>query len=60
MSKKVKVRKEFIMQAHEAACSEWKKNIEKELPELFPAIKFEVGKWYIGWSIFSGNKLLGL
>ena len=38
-------RKEFIIQAHKEACSEWKQNIEKEFPKLFKQA-LEVGKWY--------------
>jgi hypothetical protein len=39
-------RKEFIKKAHSAACSEWKKNIEKEFPKLFKEDALVVGKWY--------------
>ena len=39
-------RKEFIKKAHSAACSEWKKNIEKEFPKLFKEYALVVGKWY--------------
>jgi hypothetical protein len=39
-------RKEFIKKAHSAACSEWKKNIEKEFPKLFKKDALVVGKWY--------------
>jgi hypothetical protein len=39
-------RKDFIKQAHESACSDWKKNIEKEFPKLFKKDNLEVGKWY--------------
>jgi hypothetical protein len=38
-------RKEFIKKAHSAACSEWKKNIEKEFPKLFKKDKTPYG-WY--------------
>lgn len=41
----LKVTEEFIREAHEAACSEWKSKIEKEFPELFKC-ELEVGKWY--------------
>lgn len=30
-----KSREEFIIEAHDAACSEWKKRIETEFPKLF-------------------------
>jgi hypothetical protein len=40
-------RKDFIKQAHEAACSQWKKNIEEEFPELFKQDALVVGDWYI-------------
>lgn len=42
----MKVRNEFILEAHKAACSEWKAKIEKEFPKLFPKTVFEVGEWY--------------
>jgi len=32
---KIEISKEFVLEAHKAACSDWKKRIEKELPELF-------------------------
>lgn len=44
--KKVKVRKEFILEAHKAACIDWKQRIEKELPELFES-EFKVGDWVV-------------
>jgi hypothetical protein len=39
-------RKEFIIQAHSAACSDWKTKIEKEFPKLFKKDQLIVGKWY--------------
>lgn len=39
-------RKEFIKQAHSAACSEWKEKIETEFPKLFKKDELIVGKWY--------------
>ena len=39
-------RKDFIKQAHEAACSQWKKNIEYEFPKLFKQDALLAGKWY--------------
>jgi hypothetical protein len=40
-------RKDFIKQAHESACSDWKKNIEKEFPKLFKEDDLKiVGNWY--------------
>tara|TARA_R110000796_G_scaffold156853_1_gene273622 strand:- start:852 stop:1373 length:522 start_codon:yes stop_codon:yes gene_type:complete len=38
-------RKDFIKQAHESACGQWKKNIEDEFPKLFKK-DLIVGKWY--------------
>jgi hypothetical protein len=38
------VPKDFILEAHESACSTLKTKIENQFPELFP--KAEVGKWY--------------
>ena len=34
------VDEEFIKQAHEAACSDWKSRIEDKFPELFPTNKY--------------------
>lgn len=42
----VEIRKEFVKQAHSASCSEWKRKIEKEVPELFKREFVEEG-WYI-------------
>lgn len=41
-----KITKEFIIEAHKAACSDWKNRIEKEFPEAFPK-GLEIGKWYV-------------
>ena len=38
---------EFIKRAHEAACSEWKKEIETEFPKLFPKAKHTESGWYM-------------
>lgn len=47
-----KVSKEFIMEAHRAACPDWKSRIKSEFPEAFKP-QFEVNKWYkIDESIF--------
>lgn len=37
--------KEFIIEEHTNACSEWKEKIEEKYPELFKP-ENEVGKWY--------------
>jgi hypothetical protein len=39
-------RKEFILRAHESACSDWKSKIETEFPKLFKGTKLVVGNWY--------------
>jgi hypothetical protein len=39
-------RKDFIKQAHDAACSQWKRKIKKEFPKLFKEDDFVVGKFY--------------
>lgn len=39
-------RKEFIIEAHKAACEEWKLRFEKEFPKLFKERGLEAGKWY--------------
>jgi hypothetical protein len=39
-------RKDFIKQAHDAACSKWKKNIEDEFPKLFKQDALVAGKYY--------------
>ncbi len=41
--KTVEVSVDFIKEAHQSACANWKQRIEKELPDLFN--KLEVGKW---------------
>ena len=43
---KVEVSVDFIKEAHQSACANWKQRIEKELFDLFN--KLEVGKWYKG------------
>jgi hypothetical protein len=44
-------RKDFIKQAHENACSDWKKNIEKEFPKLF-----KKDSLVRGWSKIKGDE----
>ena len=39
-------RKELIIQAHAAACSEWKQKIETEFSKLFKKDELVVGQWY--------------
>ena len=46
------VSEEFIKEGHAAACSEWKKRIEQEFPDLFER---EPNKWY---KINGHNKLM--
>lgn len=38
--KELTVDKDFVMQAYESACSDWKKRIEQKFPDLFPKEKF--------------------
>jgi hypothetical protein len=54
-------RKDFIKQAHESACSDWKKNIENEFPKLFKKDDLVVGKWVKTnkGSIFCIEKIIG-
>lgn len=40
------VSKDFILEAHESACSTWKTKIENKFPELFPKVELELNKWY--------------
>jgi hypothetical protein len=40
------VSKDFILEAHESACSTWKTKIENQFPKLFPKVELEVWKWY--------------
>ena len=40
------VSKDFILEAHESACSTLKTKIENQFPELFPKVELEIGKWY--------------
>jgi hypothetical protein len=55
---KTEVSNDFILQAHESACNEWKLKIEKECPKLFEK-KLEVSKWYKGFSEL-GSPFLGV
>lgn len=43
MKEEYKVDKDFILQAHKAACSEWKEKLENKFPDIFidQPIKFE-------------------
>lgn len=43
--KKIKVSEEFVKEAHNEACSIWKKRIENEFPDLFEK-QLVKGKWY--------------
>jgi hypothetical protein len=43
--KKVELSEAFVLEAHKAACNDWKQRIEKEVPELFNP-KLEKGRWY--------------
>jgi hypothetical protein len=42
-------RKDFIIEAHDNACNDWRNRIEKEFPKLFKKDDLEVGKWYNGY-----------
>jgi len=44
--KKVEVSVDFIKEAHQSACANWKQRIEKELPDLFNLETLN-NKWYI-------------
>lgn len=35
MKEKIEISSQFVLEAHKAACSDWKARIEKELPDLF-------------------------
>jgi hypothetical protein len=50
-------RKDFIIEAHDNACNDWRNRIEKEFPKLFKKDSLEVGKWYrnSSGSIFNYN-----
>jgi hypothetical protein len=39
----VTVPKQFVLDAHESACSQWKEKIEKQLPDLFPSFSVKIG-----------------
>lgn len=41
----LEVKKEFILEAYEAACGAWKSKIKKELPQLFE--RFKAGDWVV-------------
>jgi len=40
------VSKEFILEAHNAACPTWKRKLEEQFPSVFVKDDLEVGKWY--------------
>jgi len=53
--KKVEVSVDFIKEAHQSACANWKQRIEKELPDLFN--KLEYNRWitddnYPKWLVY--------
>jgi hypothetical protein len=39
-------RKDFIIEAHDNACNDWRNRIEKEFPKLFKKDALVVGEWY--------------
>jgi hypothetical protein len=39
----VTVPKQFVLDAHESACSQWREKIEKQLPDLFPSFSVKIG-----------------
>lgn len=45
MKNTVELPKEFVIEVHKSACSDWKKRIEEVAPELFKS-RLEAGKWY--------------
>jgi hypothetical protein len=60
--KKVSVEKEFIIEAHRAANSEWKDKLERQFPELFDdgVVKFPnpfevTGDWSEGVPFYIGK-----
>lgn len=40
------VSKEFILEAHNSACSTWKRKLEEKFPSVFVKDELEVWKWY--------------
>ena len=44
--KTVTLPEEFVLEAHKAACSDWKKKIEKQVPELF-ADQHKIGDCFL-------------
>jgi len=40
------VSKDFIIEAHNSACKEWKSKLEEKFPSVFVKYELEVGKWY--------------
>jgi hypothetical protein len=44
--KKVTLPEEFVIEAHKAACAEWKAKIEKQLPELFEPV-YKMGDLFV-------------
>lgn len=63
MKTEFRVNKEFILQAHKVACSDWKQKLEDKFPDAFEN-QLEVGKWYLSESdgdtyLFNYQKLDG-
>jgi hypothetical protein len=48
-------RKDFIIEAHDNACNDWRNRIEKEFPKLFKKDALEVGDY---WYKNDGNLVL--
>lgn len=48
------VDKEFVMEAYESACSDWRKKIENKFPELFPKQQFA----FKGYEIKKRNRFV--
>lgn len=58
-----KISKDKILEAHKAACGEWKAKIETWFPELFTIKTLKLGVWYkttTGYLYYQGKKGVGL
>lgn len=56
MSKTYQVDESFILEAHKAACNEWKTKIENKFPELFELYK--VGDKFMGGHMNNSKYIL--
>jgi hypothetical protein len=51
------VQRSFIVEAHKAACDDWKKRIEDQFPEVFTEKRYDENKVYVTMHIGTHYKL---